>query len=172
MVFDVKVVVGGGAEIYVPITGMEETFPEVDGTEKGQLNPSNIDERFEHPWQAIVAHRHLNEASRKARKEFWGHENKAVIRSFIKEFDEKGGFLEYTQRQRWTLGGYYSICMRYLFDIELQQFYMSRFYSVRTKVLGRKWALPDRENLRRFSTYIAEAPPTSDLKPYQLSSKQ
>ena len=106
MVFEVEVVVGGNEKIYVQITGMEEPFPVEEGTGKGKVNERNMDERFDTAWQAVVAHRTLNDAAKRARKTFWGHESKAVILSFINEFDEKGGFLEYNQRQRWTLGGF------------------------------------------------------------------
>ena len=163
MVIEVEIPTTGDKTIKVLITGMEEKFPVEDGPARNQVNEENMDSRFDKPWQAVRAHNILNEAAKKARKYFWGHESKEVIRSFVNEMDEKGCFLEYTQRQRWTLGGWYSVCWHYLFDIELTQYNMQRFYKARNDVLGRRWSLPDKENLRKFSTKIAEAPPNSHL---------
>ena len=166
MTLEVEVFAGVNERILVQITGMEDPFPVDEGVGKGRVCDKTMDERFKTVGQAIVAHQLLNAASERARIQFWGHKSKSVILSFIKEFDEKGGFLEYTQRQRWTNGGIYSICAHYLMDINLQQFNMSRWWSGRTKVLGRRWSLPDCENLRKFSMKIAESDPTSNLRQF------
>ena len=71
MVLEAEVEYGAYKKIKVPITGMEPFFPTEEGTGKEQVNSDNMDERFESPIQAIVAHRVLNETSKNARKLFW-----------------------------------------------------------------------------------------------------
>ena len=80
-----------------------------------------MDERFTSVGQAIAAYKKLNATMQQARRLYWGHESRLVVESFVHEFDDKGGFLEHTQRQRWTFGGWYSVCKHLLFDINLQQ---------------------------------------------------
>ena len=122
----------------VPINGMEFPFPEEEGNGEGQVNADSMDERFTSVRQAIATHKKLNTAAQQARRLFWGHENRLTIEPFIHEFDDKGGFLEHTQRQRWTLGGWYSVCKHFLFDIHLQQCNMNKFYTAGKQILGRK----------------------------------
>ena len=49
---------------------------------------------------------------------------------------------------------------------------MKRFYAARRQVFGRKWALSDCANLRKFYTTIEESPPDSELRKYQLARSQ
>ena len=84
----------------------------------------------------------------------------------------KGSFLEHTQRQRWTRGGWYAVCKHLLLDIDLRQYNMKNFQIAAEIIWGSssRWALPDRNNFVRFICTVNEG--SRDLQEYQLVKEQ
>ena len=175
MVVEVKIKgLKNGEVVDVHINGREQRFPEEEGKGAQQVNKDTMDERFISVRHAIAAHRTMNEAAQQARRLYWGDETRAVVEAFVHEFDDKGGFLEHTQRQRWTLGGWYSVCKHLLFNIDRQQYNMNNFLNASSLIWGSRgrWNLPDIVNLKKFYEYIAAQAPDSVLKKYQLVQTQ